>query len=347
MAPTHRNVALRAASTRGIGRGNLVSVACLVAAAVGGCAPVPATDTPLRLPPDIATVADGRLPIQQLFASYLPLVEKGWQVDVVAESQPPGTTIALPIVALRSPRPGPAVWVLTGIHGEEPAGPNAVAAAIDDLAALGDTLPVVLLPLLNPQGYARSWRYLDIPTFSDTQDGQSVGDSSHLLPDSEQPGRARAAAASSPEAEALTRYVLRMSASYPPRVSIDLHEDDLVAAGYVYSQGELGVDDPLAREAVAVLGEHGIAIQLGGETRFGELIEGGIIGPVTDSSIDELFSARELVVDGRVQPGPAAATVLVFETPAKDLPLERRVAAHLALLRRLAERIAAPHEREP
>jgi hypothetical protein len=304
-----------------------------------------AADSPLRLPDGIATHVDGRMPIQQLYASYLPLVETGWQVDVIADSRPPGTTAALPIVALRSPKPGPAVWILTGIHGEEPAGPNAVAAAIDELAALGQKVPVVLVPLCNPQGYARNWRYLDQPTFSDTQDGQSVGDSSHLLPDPGQPGRARAAAASSPEADALTRYVLRTSASYPPRVSIDLHEDDLVAAGYVYSQGELGVDDPLAREAVAVLREHGIAIQLGGQTRFGELIEGGIIGPVTDSSIDELFSARELIVDGRVRPGPGARTVLVFETPAKDLPLERRVAAHLALVRRLAAQIAAQPER--
>ena len=344
MAPTHRNVALRAASARGIGRGILVRVACLVAAAAGGSAPVIAADSPLRLPTEITTHGDGRMPIQKLYASYLPLVETGWQIDVIAESRPPGTTAALPIVALRSPKPGPAVWILTGIHGEEPAGPNAVAAAVDELAALGQKVPVVLVPLCNPQGYARNWRYLDLPTFSDTQDGQSVGDSSHLLPDPGQPGRARAAAASSPEADALTRYVLRMSASYPPRVSIDLHEDDLVAAGYVYSQGELGVDDPLAREAVAVLREHGIAIQLGGETRFGETIEGGIIGPVTDSSIDELFSARELVVDGRAQPGPAARTVLVFETPAKDLPLERRVAAHLALLRRLAALLAARPE---
>jgi hypothetical protein len=84
-----------------------------------------------------------------------------------------------------------------------------------------------------------------------------------------------------------------------------------------------------------------------GETRFGEAIAGGIIGPVTDSSIDELMSAATILIDGRAQAGPAARTVLVFETPAKDLPLDRRVAAHLSLLRRLAERIAARHQRCP
>jgi hypothetical protein len=347
MAPQPKNVAVRTSAPRGVSAPALIRAACVLGMAAA-CAGPPTTAVPtLHLPETIATHADGRTPIQQLVATYLRLQERGWQLDVIAESRPPGTTTALPIVALRSPRPGPAVWVLTGIHGEEPAGPNAVAAAIDDLAALGDTLPVVLLPLLNPQGYARSWRYLDMPTFSDTADGQSVGDSSHLLPDPAEPGRPRAAAPSSPEADAVTRYVVRTSATYPPLISIDLHEDDLVTAGYVYSQGELGTSDPLAQAAVAVLREHGIAIQLDGQTRFGETIVGGVIGPVTDSSIDELMSATSILVDGRAQAGPAAHTVLVFETPAKELPLDRRVAAHLTLLRRLAERISAHHEGSP
>ena len=317
-------------------------ITCLIGFALAAACAMSGAGSPLRLPDGIATHADGRMPIQRLYAAYLPLVEKGWLVDVVAESNPPGTKIALPIVALRSPKPGPAIWLLAGIHGEEPAGPNALAAAVDELATLGEKRPVVILPMCNPQGYARNWRYLNMSTFSDSEDGSSVGDSSHLLPDPAEPARARSAAASSPEADALTRYVLRTAASYPPRISLNLHEDDAVSAGYVYSQGQLGTADPLAKVAVAVLRESGIAIQLDGETRFGETIVGGIIGPVTDSSIDELFSARQLVVGGRVQPGPSAATVLVFETPAKDLPIERRVAAHLALLRRLTALIAAP-----
>ena len=347
MAPTQQNVAVPAASHRGIGGAGLVSIGCLLAVALAGVGAVRAADSPLCLPAEVAAHADGRMPIQQLYASYLPLVERGWEVDVVVQSMPAGTAAPLPIIALRSPNPGPAVWILSGIHGEEPAGPNALAAAVDDLATLGAKVPVVLLPLCNPQGYVRNWRYLDMPTFSDTQDGQSVGDSSHLLPGSAEPGRPRVAVASSPEADAVTSYVVRTSATYPPLISIDLHEDDLVSAGYVYSQGELGIADEFAREAVAVLREHGIAIQLDGQTRFGETIVGGLIGPVTDSSIDELMSATKILIDGRAQAGPAARTVLVFETPAKDLPLDRRVAAHLALLRRLAERIAARQQGRP
>lgn len=290
----------------------------------------------VEIPADVATHADGRAPIEALWRASLSLVERGWTAEVVVESAPAGTARALPVVALRSPKAGPAVWILAGIHGEEPAGPNAIARVIDDIAALGERRPVVLLPLLNPQGYARNWRYLNVPVYSETIDGQSVGDSSHLLPSAEDPARARAAAASSPEAAAITAFVLRRQADYPVAASIDLHEDNLIDQGYVYSQGVEGANDPLAAAAVDVLVGNGVPLKMDGTTRFDEPISKGIVGPVTDSSIDELLSARQVIVDGAARPGPAAHTVLVFETPAAALTLERRIAAHAALLRRLA-----------
>jgi hypothetical protein len=325
----------------------LLLFAATQGAAVGRDTPTTTAGDELRLPHEIPTHQDGRMPVLELFESYLGLMKHGWQLDVIAYSKPSGTTEELPIIALRSPSPGPAIWILSGIHGEEPAGPNAVAEAIDDLAALGERIPVVLMPLCNPHGYARNWRYLNMPAYSETEDGQSVGDSSHMLPDPDDPSRPRAAHASSPEADALTRYLVRLAETYPPRTSIDLHEDDLIAEGYVYSQGELGAEDPLALQAVAVLRENGIPIKVQGQTRFGEEIVGGIIGPVTDSSIDELIGAREILVDGRGHPGPAARTVLTFETPAKDATLARRTAAHLALLRRLAVLAASQQPERP
>ena len=41
----------------------------------------------------------------------------------------------------------------------------------------------MLLPLNNPHGYANNWRYLNMATYSEAIEGQSVGDSSHLLAD--------------------------------------------------------------------------------------------------------------------------------------------------------------------
>lgn len=304
-------------------------------------APAYAAPQPLELPPGVTTHPDGRAPIDQLYAAYMQLIEDGWTLDVIFQSQPEGTTLALPIIALRSPTCGPAAWFLSGIHGEETAGPNAIAAAVDALALLGQTVPVVILPLNNPQGYARNWRYLNIAEYDENVDGLSVGDSSHLLPNLDTPKEARAATPSSPEADAISRYVLDQLKCYPPRYSIDLHEDNLIDEGYVYSQGALGASDPLATEAVLVLRETGIPLKMAGQTRFDETIAAGIIGPVTDSSIDELMSSKTIIVEGKSRKGPGADTVLVFETPAKSVTFEQRKNAHLALILRLANKIAA------
>ena len=304
--------------------------------------PCVAAEESVAIPKGVATHADGRAPIESLYGKYLSLVDRGWKAEVVVQSQPAGTDRPLPVIALRSPAAGPAIWILAGVHGEEPAGPNAIAATIDDIAKLGAHRPVVLMPLLNPQGYARNWRYLNTPTYSAEVEGQSVGDSSHFLPSSEDAAKARAPAASSPEAEAITAYVLRRQADYPTVISIDLHEDNLINEGYVYSQGTEGAKDELAITAVNVLRESGVPIKMSGKTRFDEPVERGIIGPVTDSSIDELMSARSVVAGGAAKPGPAATTVLVLETPAAALPLEKRIAAHAALLRLLSSYLVTP-----
>lgn len=284
---------------------------------------------------------DGRISIQELYATYQSLLERGWTMQIVVQSRPEGTTDALPVLAFRSPRAGPAVWLLAGIHGEEPAGPNAISMAIDNVASFGAQHPVVLLPLLNPHGYVRNWRYLNTPVFSENVDGASVGDSSHVLPESAQASVARATVASSVEAGALVGYIATTIQSYPPTHSIDLHEDNLIDAGYVYSQGEVGAGDPLSIEAVATLRDSNIQIQMDGETRFGEPIVNGIVGPVFDSSVDELMSSNEILIDGQRISGPSAKTVLVIETPAGNTALSRRIEAQTALIRRLLAVIAA------
>jgi predicted deacylase len=280
------------------------------------------------------------MPIEELLADLLRLRDQGWILELVATSQPEGTTAGLPIIALRTPAQGPALWLLSGIHGEEPAGPNALAEAVDTLAALGREVPIVLLPLCNPQGYARGWRYLNMPRYDETVEGQSVGDSCHLLPAAEDPGRPRCEQASSPEAAALTLYLVGLKRDYPPFASVDLHEDDKLPAGYVYSQGALGAADPFARAAVAALSANGVALQRTGKTRFGEEIENGIVASTADSSIDELIACREILVAKGREPGPGARTAIVLETPAEAMALSQRKAAHLAFLRALPGLVA-------
>ena len=297
--------------------------------------------------PTIAMAAphadDQRPPARELLAAFGRLVSQwGWQRDVIVQSQPIGASAPLPIVALRSPHTGPALWLLAGIHGEEPAGPAALAALVDELGALGRSMPIVMLPLCNPHGYARNWRYLNSPTWAEGSNACSVGDASHVLPGcggAAQPVSPRSPRASSPEACAICRYVLSLSATFPPHVTLDLHEDSLIAAGYVYSQGQRGISEPLALDAVGALSECGVTVQRDGSTRFGEVIVDGVVGPEEDSSIDELLSASVVVLDGVESPGPAAPVVLVFETPTAA-PLEQRVAVHANVVRRLASTLA-------
>jgi len=119
----------------------------------------------LDLPPGIETYPDGRKPVGELYDAYTSLLERGWQMDIVVESQAHGRDYPLPVIALRTPGAGEACWILSGNHGEEPAGPNAIAESVDAIAALGERQSVVLLPLNNPQGYVNNWRYLNMQKY--------------------------------------------------------------------------------------------------------------------------------------------------------------------------------------
>ena len=289
-------------------------------------------------------VADGRQPLGTLLANFDEFATRhGWVAETVfAYDDAPGESIR----AWRTVAEGEALWIVAGIHGEEPAGPNAIAAHAEAVAAFARTarVPVVVLPLCNPRAYARNWRY---PNTAERDwragGGYSVGDAEHLLPHLEQPDRPRAPRAPGPETQALTQYVLRLAERYPPRLVLDLHEDELSAeGGYLYSQGVQADDNPVAAEIVRQLQASGLALRRDGQTRFGEPIVDGVIsrddrgGPIRDGSIDELFAATDVFVGGRRARGPAAGTVIVVETPAfAGARLEQRVAAHGAVVRGL------------
>jgi hypothetical protein len=252
----------------------------------------------------------------------------------------------LAIRAWRTARQGEALWILAGIHGEEPAGPNAIAASLAHIAGLaGAGVPIVVIPLCNPRAYRNNWRYPNTPERDWRKGGYSVGDSEYLLADLERGNRPRAAAPPGPETAALTEFVLRLSVLYPPRLVLDLHEDELsTAGGYIYSQGRQAQNNPVGAEVIRLLQSSGIPIRLSGRTRFGEPIVNGAISrddrglPIRDGSIDELLASRWVFMDGEQRPGPSARTVLVVETPAfAGARLAARVAAQGAVLDRSAE----------
>ena len=280
---------------------------------------------------------DGRKKIEELYDSYLGLLKtKNWQVEKVADSKTiwHGQAISYPILAFKTKIKGSATYILSGIHGEEPTGPNAIAESIDTLSEMGKKRSMVLIPLCNPLGYLRNWRYLNKEKYTDSPElvGMSVGDSDHFLVDPKDRTKARGERPVNDECSALSNYILRISQYYPPAISLDFHGDVLVPKGYIYSIGKDGEKDIVASQLLDILENNGIPIQWDGETRFGEEIIDGKVGPQEDGSIDELISANKIIVDGKIVPGPGAERVFVLETPDADIPIEKRVNAYKAVI---------------
>ena len=287
-------------------------------------------------------VADGRATLAQLLERYESLAKRhGWQQETIyAYPDAPG----LAIHAWRTSRPGPALWLIAGIHGEEPAGPNAIAAELDSIVKLAEAgVPIVLIPMCNPKAYRSNWRYPNTAERDWRKGGYSVGDSEYLLPDLERGADPRAPAAPGPDTAALTKFMLQTAKSYPPQLVLDLHEDELsTEGGYIYSQGRNPDASPVSAEVIRVLKDAGIPIRMAGRTRFDEPIVAGVISrddkgaPIRDGSIDELLASAEVFVDGVRERGPGAPTVIVVETPAfAGSNFELRVAAQGAVVRQV------------
>ncbi len=278
---------------------------------------------------------DGRSSIVDLYTAQSDLQKHpGWAMEELFREElvlPDGRSVALPANCLRTRRKGPALWLLTGIHGEEPAGPDALAAHLEILANLANKgIPLVVMPLLNPLGYQRNWRYRDAAVYSETNPGSSVGDSDHLLP--AEAGGSRRETPACPQAGMFTARVLELAHDYPPMLSLDLHEDNMLSRGYLYSQGARGADDPVAGELVAMLLRHHFPILMEGKTRFGEAVRRGIVSGVKDGSIDELLSAPIVIVNHSPQRGPAGLSVLVLETSSMNTLLPERVRVHATVI---------------
>lgn len=276
-------------------------------------------------------IKDGRLSIGRLYESFSLLESRyGWIKDrpvYVQELVTPTGVLKFPIEVYRTPAWGPAFWVLAGIHGEEPAGPNALAQNIEALAELGRKVPMVVFPLCNPKGYFLDWRYPN--EYRDKEKGCSVGDCDWLLPDLESVlPKPRLPVWTSPESYYLPGKILELFENYPAVVSVDHHEDECLDWPYIYSQGELGAQDPIAKEVVRILKSNGLPIISSGITRFGELIIEGVVDNGPDGSVDELIAARRLVAYREEREKIAGKHVIVVETPTLHAPLERRVAAH-------------------
>jgi hypothetical protein len=195
---------------------------------------------------------------------------------------------------------------------------------------------MVIVPLCNPSGYVRDYRYPDGKTLGQ---GESVGDSEHYLLNKDESGPIREEPACS-EAEALTAYVLKMVKNYPPMFVVDLHEDKVMEGiakhSYIYLDRRDGLSGFMGEEVKKILEEAGLPVVEMGKTAFDEPVIDGIVcdeSGGTMGSVDELFTAEKIWVDGKIVEGIGVKDGLVVETPVLGVPLEKRVRAQEGVVR--------------
>lgn len=262
---------------------------------------------------------DGRAALTQLYSRYNKLLNDGWKRRTIC-TQGRG----FPIYAYTSPKdkkakPKPSFWILSGIHGEEPAGPNALAQSIEKIAQLAKNgIPTVFLPMLNPKAYHADDRYFDAHRGT----GSSVTDAEYLLRDSGKPNKYSAK---------ILNYIIKLTKSYPPLLVMDHHEDALVEGenridskcSYGYCSGEAKLLEPLCKQITSQLIKSGFPIQKEGITRFGEKIHHGFVINSSDGSVDELLSSLG---------AKATFTIETTRDDAVPIPLKKRVDAQKTII---------------
>ncbi len=285
---------------------------------------------------------DSRLHISELYKKIETLKESLHVEKIyVQQDRTLRGNVNLPIYAFTSKKKGPAVWIIAGIHGEEPAGPNAVAQSIKEIISLSKKTPLVVLPMCNPAGYRKNWRYPYFkkkPRHIKEKDIPSVSSSEHYLLNKHQHARRNSPVC--PEAKAITSYALEKAKKYPPKLVIDLHEDESKRGTYMYAYSEKGHEDLIARHIIKILKKHNVPLEKNKRTRFGEEIRDGIVMNAQDGSIDELMYSKKIIVNEKIKIGPSAPHVMVIETITLGIPLSKRVKIHTEIINSIKDLLA-------
>jgi hypothetical protein len=238
---------------------------------------------------------------------------RGLTVREVACVNAPRTML---LAELGSDRPH-IVSISAGVHGDEPASPWALYAAVRD-GLLDERFGYRLWPCTNPTGYRAGTR--------ESVDGLDLN-------------RTFGRGGTSPEARAI------VTANRDRRfaLSLDLHEDHEAVGLYVYEPLGEGAQPRLAAPVVAAIAEAGFPIQdladeafdLGSppEARAIQHITPGSV--ISDARAESAFFAERLPLS-LLMARRAAAAVLTIETP-RGRPWDDRIAMHrIALVTAIA-----------
>lgn len=267
---------------------------------------------------------DKRISLDKLYDSYEKLNKKLWDKEVIFIEA--DDKYLLQVLGFRTKKKGKALYLIAGIHGEEPAGVNAIAKNIFFLNNLARKIPIVLIPLANPKGYRRNWRYPNQKRYSKKKQYLSVGDAEPFLII----GKKKKI---SNQARLMNHFIINSIKTHPPILSLNFHEDESKTGAYIFSHGKLGAKDPIARKIVKILKKKGFKFYNKSKTRFNEPITEGIVTEVKDNSIDELLASKQILLDKKKIKGPNAKSVIVIETNSLGIPLKKRVNTHSKILK--------------
>jgi hypothetical protein len=291
--------------------------------------------------PKYEYVKDGRAPVRELLPRYKELWRKNdWSFDVIytPSSAPP----VYGFVSPHKPDADKFLWIIGGIHGEEPAGPNAFAREIETIAKLPEmNIPVVFIPLVNTAGYIQDRYYPNVAGIK--RKGKSVGDSDHFLID-EKTHRPRLSKPVSEWALSFTRWVVTKSFIYPPFLVVDHHEtrlgNNIEVETYGFIQGETALADTFAVKITNTLLRNNFSICLEGETPDSkhERITNGHVYNTKDGSIDELLATPRIWLQGGIVEKPSAKIAITIETlRSKTKTLPKRIDLHSEIIRMYPE----------
>lgn len=214
------------------------------------------------------------------------------------------------ISAYRTRKQGKAIWILAGIHGEEPAGPAGIAYATPYLRIID--VPVVVIPVCDPFSYAREER----PTFSMTDASAFMFSSRFKI--------------QRQDTYSFYKNLETLAEKYTPTLVLDLHEDDLAAGFYSYIHGTSNIiPDEVVRKFMSDLfPKFKVTFEEDENTRLGEPIVDGIVRVTNDGSIDAYMNKK------------FGALSIAFETPSAELPLKHRASIHARFIEQMIEKWA-------
>jgi len=265
---------------------------------------------------------DGRMPVNEIYRAFSKLGNL-WVPEKITDSTAGGIT--LPINIYTTENTGIAAFLIAGHHGEETEGPIALAKSIESIRRLGEIMPVVLLPLMNPVGYATDWRYLRQKRWTKKGRGISANDAEPWLTLEDNGNKAKDDEISCQESFKVNNCLISLFEKYKPGVLIDFHGDEKAKGAYIYSHGKYKEQDRIALSLIDLFRRNNVPIATSTRTRWGEEInENGLVKIIPDGSTEDLFAANELIVNGRRVPGPSTETVLALELP-YTLSLLKRV----------------------